>query len=352
MLISVIVPAYNSEKKLSRCLDSLLQQTAKDFEVIVVNDGSNDGTEEIIRRYCEMSPKIIGIRKENGGVSSARNAGLDKAKGKYVIFVDSDDYVKEDMLEGLYKAIEDNQSDIAMAKVYHADTKTGGVRKHNLEGLLAECASDPKTTDSLKKIIIGYALHQGVAYSNLAKIYRNDLIQKHQIRFDTSLSYCEDVLFNLQYFRFIRSACVCDCFYYYAEDSDNSLTKRFDFEMVNTTIKVHYEFISYFEEMKQLDQGLKALLDIQLLNDLWDIVFRLLSGKYVSVEKKTRRQLAVKILRMTEMRSLMNIYNHYNYVCGKSQIGKIARIIYSRKYETQVITVLAILINLRERFRR
>ena len=107
--ISVIVPVYNVEKFIKRCLDSIINQTTKDLEIILVNDGSTDNSGKICDEYAKLDNRITVIHKENGGISSARNIGLDVATGEWIAFVDSDDYIEKDMYEVLYKtAIEKN----------------------------------------------------------------------------------------------------------------------------------------------------------------------------------------------------------------------------------------------------
>lgn len=99
MKYSVIVPIYNREKSIKKCVDSILRQSEKDFELILVDDGSTDNSLKICKDFEKTDNRIIVIHKENGGVSSARNAGIDVARGKYVVFVDSDDYVDNNYLE-------------------------------------------------------------------------------------------------------------------------------------------------------------------------------------------------------------------------------------------------------------
>ena len=114
--ISIIVPVYNVESYLSNCIDSILNQTFKDFELILVNDGSTDKSLEICKHYKNMDDRIFIIDKKNGGLSSARNAGLDIIKGEYIGFVDSDDYIHPQMYELLYKQIIENEADISMCE--------------------------------------------------------------------------------------------------------------------------------------------------------------------------------------------------------------------------------------------
>lgn len=117
--ISVIVPVYNVEDLLSKCLDSLVNQTFDDYEVIVVNDGSPDNSQKIIDEYYKKYPNIIKpLKKENGGLSSARNYGLKYANGEYILYVDSDDFVSNDMLEKMYVATARDNSDIVVCRSY------------------------------------------------------------------------------------------------------------------------------------------------------------------------------------------------------------------------------------------
>ena len=112
--ITVIVPVYNVEHYLEKCLDSLINQTYKNLEIIVINDGSTDNSGEICQEYAQKDNRIVYIEKENGGLSDARNVGLDKMTGSYVTFIDSDDWVELDYVEILYKKIIEYQADIAV----------------------------------------------------------------------------------------------------------------------------------------------------------------------------------------------------------------------------------------------
>lgn len=119
--VSVIVPVYNVEQYLEKCLQSIIYQTFKEIEIIIINDGSTDGSAEIIQQYLKKEPRIILIEQENRGLSGARNVGLSKAKGDYILFVDSDDYLHEECVEKLYRYAEDGKVDTVM---YSADIFT------------------------------------------------------------------------------------------------------------------------------------------------------------------------------------------------------------------------------------
>ena len=112
--ISIVIPVYNAEKTLIRCLDSIQQQTYKDFEAILINDGSSDSSAEICQRYCEADKRFKLINQENSGPSKARNQGIDAAISKYLAFVDSDDYIEPNMLEEFFTAAEASSADLTV----------------------------------------------------------------------------------------------------------------------------------------------------------------------------------------------------------------------------------------------
>ena len=114
ILVSIIVPVYNAKKYLSNTLESILKQSYKNLEIILVNDGSTDNSKEICEHYAKIDSRIILLNKINGGVSSARNYGLEVAKGDYVSFIDSDDYLTVDMIETLVKDVQNTDVEIAV----------------------------------------------------------------------------------------------------------------------------------------------------------------------------------------------------------------------------------------------
>lgn len=137
---SFIVPVYNTEKYLKKCLDSLVNQTYKDFEIIVVNDGSTDKSSNIISKYQKKYKNIIVIDKENEGLSMARNRGVQKTSGKYIIFVDSDDYVSNKLLEEVDKKIDD--SDILRFQIATEDEEYTKINEYHEEGFESMCGYD------------------------------------------------------------------------------------------------------------------------------------------------------------------------------------------------------------------
>ena len=121
MKYSVIIPIYNAERTLARCLDSLTAAVCPDAELLLIDDGSSDSSAAICRAYLEADPRFVLIRKENGGVSSARNLGLDRAQGEYVLFVDSDDYVEPDYFARLDRLDPEDKYDYLLFSYYRFD---------------------------------------------------------------------------------------------------------------------------------------------------------------------------------------------------------------------------------------
>jgi len=136
-LISIIIPVYNVENYLRKCLDSVICQTYKKLEIIVVNDGSKDDSLSIIKEYKKKDDRLFIIDKENGGLSSARNAGMEKASGKYLFFLDSDDFIELDMIETLYNDIKRTGKQIAIGnRYYYYEDGTKKIRFDESLGIL------------------------------------------------------------------------------------------------------------------------------------------------------------------------------------------------------------------------
>lgn len=194
--ISVIVPVYKVEKYLPKCLDSIINQTYKNLEIILVDDGSPDNCPKICDEYAKKDKRIRVIHKENGGVSVARNAAISVVKGDYITFVDGDDYIAVDMYEKMINKIKRDNSDVCICgfnKVYDGYTEI--VVEENLKDL------------NYEKLLIGFISNEAskndnIIYTNnimgsaCRVLYSRETINSH--RFIEDLANCEDLLFNLE----------------------------------------------------------------------------------------------------------------------------------------------------------
>ncbi|MGV4462934.1 glycosyltransferase family 2 protein [Ornithobacterium rhinotracheale] len=194
-MVSIIIPIYNAERYLKKCLDSVLAQSYQDFEVILVNDGSSDNSEQILEDYCKEYEQLKVFSQKNSGVSEARNLGIRKAKGEYIVFIDSDDYVLPNYIECLVKDMEQNPCDL----IIHGFDK---ISLSNNENLGAIFPSDTAQRILLKSPIDvlendnSIFLEQGYPVS---KLFKRNIIVENNILFPKGISIYEDTIFLLQY---------------------------------------------------------------------------------------------------------------------------------------------------------
>ena len=226
--ISVIVPIYNSEAYLNKCIDSLINQTKKDIEIILVNDGSTDASDKIIKSYKDK--RIKYYKNKNNGIGYSRNFGIDKSNSKYIMFLDSDDYLDIHACEELYKKIEKDKSDVVVSDFIKSHNGTDEIIKIN----------DFKKTNLNKNSNILLDIN----LSPWNKIYSSKLIKDNNIRFPEDIKY-EDVLFVLECLDKANNISKLNKALNYYIVRDNSETKTYD-KKVFDILEVVKRFRSYF----------------------------------------------------------------------------------------------------------
>ena len=214
-LVSVIVPVYNVEMYLCRCIDSILAQTYRNFELILVDDGSPDNSGATCDAYAGRDSRINVIHKENGGVSSARNAGLDSAVGDYILFVDSDDHIAPEHIELLIPTDEEDLVCCSMTQ-----SMNGTASFHNIRS--PQIIPKDKWEEDFWPF-----WKENAILSPCLSCYRMDILQQHHIRFDSRLHIGEDEQFNLQYFKYCKKIRFTQsCTYFYeCGDHDSAMQK-------------------------------------------------------------------------------------------------------------------------------
>ncbi len=217
MRYSVIIPVYNAKETLRRCLDSLVRQQFSDYELLLINDGSTDDSDAICHEYANTYSCIRYFAKENGGVSSARNLGLDQAKGEYILFVDSDDYVSENYFASLSDALENAAADLLL----FGYRNFGGVSTEWDTGVFYE------NTEVGVAEQISSAMRQYLFSSLWSKAFKRQIIEQHNIRFANDLAIGEDQAFIFTYAMHIRSIGSIGYHLYNVDVSDgNSLSRK------------------------------------------------------------------------------------------------------------------------------
>ena len=233
-LISVIIPVYNAEKYLHKCVTSILSQTFTDFELLLINDGSNDLSGKICDEYATKESCIHVFHKENGGASSARNLGIDKAKGEWIVFVDSDDWVEPDYLEVLYDHIEDGF--VASAYSYEKDGKKW---QDPLEDKTITISANNLTNILMSAIFM----------APNSKLYKRDILNDKNIRFNCQLTAKEDTLFIWSYLLHVnRIRTIRKATYHYCITGDGLSHKRIPIEECTYALNCFKNVLAEFQQ--------------------------------------------------------------------------------------------------------
>lgn len=246
-LISIVIPIYNAEKYLEQCLNSIKNQTYKNFEVILVNDGSIDNSESICKAFVESDTRFRYFTKSNGGVSSARNLGLDNVKGDFITFIDSDDWIAEKHLELLINSIKKTNSDIVVScykEFDNIDTYYTIVYTKQEKNLLnfEKMNRDDFLTIFPKLMSINVCFNNAVA-----KLFRKELV--NNLRFDTSIKYGEDLDFYFSLYLNVESVSYVDELTYVYRIHGDSTTSNFNQEYAEQELSIFKKMFKKIQEI-------------------------------------------------------------------------------------------------------
>lgn len=235
-MVSIVVPIYNAENYLRRCVDSILNQEYTDFELLLVNDGSTDASGDICEEYGDQDPRVIVIQKENTGVSDSRNRALDRARGKYLQFLDSDDWITPDATRLFVRAAEEYGCDMVISDFYRVvgerlSTK-GDIEEEGVltrEEFAAHMMENPAD------------FYYGVLWN---KLYRRNIVEEHNLRMDTDINWCEDFMFNLEYIRYAKVFYALHApIYYYVKRKGSLASQGIN---ISKTVKMKLNVFEYY----------------------------------------------------------------------------------------------------------
>ena len=225
--VSVIIPIYNAENYLGLCINSVVNQIYNDLEIILVNDGSTDGSLAICQNYEELDPRIRVLNIPNGGVSNARNKGLDAANGDFIQFVDSDDTIEAEMIRDLVNAMIGYNADIVLCGITMFQTNENGDLSKTVltsEQFGEECVYDH---DGFMRFFPKILWISSTLEGPCNRMYRRDLMEMHQIRFPPDMTYGEDFMMNLTYYNLCQTVVTLRRSYYnYMWRNMESLSQR------------------------------------------------------------------------------------------------------------------------------
>lgn len=283
-MISIIVPVYNAEAYIENCIKSILRQTFDDIEIILINDGSEDNSVEIIDTLCQKDDRIKVFHKQNGGVSSARNLGLDKACGEYIMFVDSDDCLGADLCSHLIAAMENSDLTIGgFRQLFISEQKIimGDDKNILMNNEFGEC--------------FDYLYKNNFLNAPFSKLYKKQIIADQ--RFDPEVALGEDFLFNLEYLRKCKQISIVHTdLYFYNCMNENSATRRFregDIRQIVALYKAGKKFRTLYSQEDNEAGPLEERLCINEIN-LLQLLF------YSDCDNSLKKSLTLELFKTSE----------------------------------------------------
>lgn len=225
--VSIIVPVYNAEKYLNQCIESIIKQTEKDFELILINDGSKDTSLKICKEYEKKDYRIKVYDKPNGGVSSARNLGIEKSSGEWINFIDPDDWIEENMLETALNKAEENNVDVIQWNHYYNKSEQQIKRKNIYNGNINDMSILQLGILSPTYIETELKMHFGAIRGVWGKLYRSSIIKENNILFNEKIYMFEDGIFNLYVFEHSKKVYFINEFLQHYRRENTSVTLSF-----------------------------------------------------------------------------------------------------------------------------
>jgi glycosyltransferase involved in cell wall biosynthesis len=265
--ISLIVPIFNAEKYLRKCINSIFNQTFTEFEVLMIDDGSTDLSGRLCDELAINDSRFRVIHKKNGGVSSARQTGLDNARGEYVIHVDPDDWVEPNMLEDLYAHAVAKNADMVICDFFWESGKSSTI-----------CKQEPTKLDNETILIELFRHLHGSCWNKLVKTH---LFRQYNITFNSSISFCEDLMLNIQLLKHpLTIGYVNKAYYHYVQNlNPNSLSRKY-------TLETYYRDLDLKELLLELTKSTVAEYECKVFIDSMLIQRAFFSGFFTSAQFK------------------------------------------------------------------
>lgn len=301
--LSIIVPIYNGSQYLYRCVDSILEQEYRDYEVILVDDGSSDDSLEICYEYERKDSRVIVLHKQNAGLVSARKSGLSVAKGKYIGFVDCDDYIEAEMYSGLMEAAQRDNADIAIGGII-IDNPNSSVIVHNMfsEGFYDK---EKLETEVIPQMLTysGF-LKYGIIPGVVVKVFKRELLEEILPKISDNISIGEDVAITSYSILAANSVSIVHAAAYHYVQDDESMIHKFDSKRFEKICNLHSCLTEIQNEdyLKQLDLYMAFLIFIAVV----EIVKN--NGRKkemaLSIKQMLKHDMSQKVLRNVETSDL------------------------------------------------
>lgn len=271
MKLSVVIPVYNAQFYLENCIESILNQNFEDFELLLINDGSTDSTLDICQEYERKDKRIRVFNKTNSGVSDTRNYAINKIKGEYVLFIDSDDWIENNTFGSLFEVVDSNNPDLIIFGI-SIDVES---EKNNINSILNYYKrSSWKTKKEIQDNVYNL-FEKALINSSCNKLYKSKILLNNNIRFKNSF-VAEDTEFNLDYLVHTKHVEVLDnCFYHYMKRIQNKSVTSIHYEdSFSRYVEVHKKMKNLFLINNKLDPDIEQILRNTMVSQYLSVIFK------------------------------------------------------------------------------
>ncbi len=304
--VSVIVPVYNVEKYLQQCVDSLLAQTYKNIEIILVDDGAKDNSGKMCDELAQKDVRIKVVHKENQGLGYARNTGLEYATGEYVTFIDSDDYADVDLIEQLVVNIWENSADVCIGGFERVDNVGQSLF---IEKYQHKCYCEDEVINNIFIKMFGSAPEKSdaIRMSVWNTLYSMKIIKEHNIKFPSEREFIsEDIVFDTEYYPHVKKGVIVESIAYKYRVNPQSLTAKYMVDRLERVMKLYFELE---QRIKKLNLGNEALYRLQRQTFVNIRVCIRQEKKAISHNRATKS--ISNIRRMCDLEGVQNIVAQY-----------------------------------------
>lgn len=336
--VSIIVPIYNVKKYLPRCIESITNQTFKDIEIILVDDGSPDNCDQICDEYSLKDDRIRVIHKKNGGVSDARNVGIKECLGEYILMIDSDDWCDNTMVEELYKQIVSDKTDISICG-YSIDYTNNNFSVYKDLGEDTKFCGKDKIADAIYKLDT-----LGIFNVVWNRLYKTVIIRENNLIFEKESTTGEDLLFNCEYFKCINSISFISkkLYHYMSQDEDTLVSKYREnlYEQVQKSNKARKDLYNFYDMDTGIYLQCYANSYIEYISFCIPNIFR----KNCNLSIKEKKYFIKELIKNEE------INTNIKYFIPQNFYDKLFKIMYSLKKPTIIHIIYSSLFRFRYTF--
>lgn len=302
--ISIIVPVYNAEKYIKRCMDSIYAQTLTDYEIILVNDGSKDNSLFLCREYAKNDKRVKVIDKENGGAGSARNAGIEVARGEYLAFPDADDWFDSNMYAELYTIAKSGDFDVVFSGVNYYEQGYNGEMVYSRSANVKELRYFTK--QECRENVMEFFPTSTIFDVPWNKIYKRETANEYGIRF-TNLRRCQDATFNIDFYNCVKKVASTDKAYYnYMENTQSGVWKKFPKNYVDITIFYYTHLKEILDSWGMYREDIKLHYDTSFVISLYG-TFSFCDNPNWGMSKEEKREYVAEIMSRESVKEFLAV---------------------------------------------